>query len=562
MATSGNSAAQVALYQFYRYDDTPDEPKALAYLQQAVNQEYPYAIGQYASLLEFGSDTVNEDLPRAKALWEKAAALGDDTALRRMVSFYWHGEKGYPEDYTIAQRYYERVIAEGDLAYGDAASDLGLLLCENHTDDTRAVSLLEAAATEGNTVAAKQLGYIYLEGRYGVTADAAKGIRYYEKAAEDGSDSAMAELGHLYLDGAGGKLPIDTNRGITWMSRAAEAGNGLAALELAEYYYNGQYVQKDEAKSRYFYECAAKADMIDAMLPFGLMNEEGIGGAKLFRAAEYWYQQLVASGADDTGLGQYHLGTLYLYKMGRPQEALAQLLEAAQRGNADAMYYTGCCYVNGWGTAVNLYTGEYWLNMAAQRGNAQAQNDLPIIRQLLQENGNNFSPEPLPPVQADDTAPQAGGKKQHKAVAAGQQASTPKSYQYKDPGMDVKQAVKIIVFTAIFLVLGLALGLVIKAAYPPLNGGIVAAITYAVAALPLSIIRLKGLRANGNKGEIGAAGGYLLGGGSQGNGCAAASAFIVARWLMNWIICLVALLYWLPKSIIALVRNGHNKHIG
>ena len=85
-------------------------------------------------------------------------------------------------------------------------------------------------------------------------------------------------------------------------------------------------------------------------------------------------------------------------------------------------------------------------------------------------------------------------------------------------------------------------------------------ISYVCSTLPLSIIRLRILRKSGNKGEIGAAGGYFLGNGTQGNGCAIAIGFLMGRWLINWIICIFALVYWFPKSMIAIIRDISNKH--
>ena len=95
-----------------------------------------------------------------------------------------------------------------------------------------------------------------------------------------------------------------------------------------------------------------------------------------------------------------------------------------------------------------------------------------------------------------------------------------------------------------------------------MNFGIALLISYAFSTLPLSIIRLKGLRAKGNKAEFGAAGGYLLGGGSNGNGCAVAGGFLIGRWLVNLIVGMVTLPYWFILSIVSLVRNSNNKKIG
>ena len=565
LAEQGNDVAAVALFDYYMYGENINEERALFYLKQGVDNNSPDAIGLYASILEFGSETVQADLTKAKQLWEKAAAMEDEHALFRMGSFYWHGEKGYPEDYSIAQRYYEKVIDKGDLYYASAASDLGILLCERGTDDKRAVSLLTEAALEGNAVACSQLGSIYDLGVHGVEADLEKSIKFYERAADLGLVSAMYTLGYTYLNGANGRMPIDTMKGVKWLCEAAENGHGLAAEEIGDYYYNGQFVEKDLKKARHYYEIAAKEGMTKAMFALGVMNEEGEGGPKLFKAAEYWYKKLDESGADDSGIGKCNLGRLYLYKMGRYSEALPMFVSAAQLGNDEAMYYTGVCYYSGWGTPVNMHTAEYWLNLSVQKGNAAAQNDLSIIRQLISENGNNYSQEPYPPIQHDDSGQQII-QKTTKEIGKGEKKQKtnkpPKIYTYKEPQIEPKQAGKIVGFTIAFFVIGMFVSFVIHTVSSDMNFGIALLISYAFSTLPLSIIRLKGLRAKGNKAEFGAAGGYLLGGGSNGNGCAVAGGFLIGRWLVNLIVGMVTLPYWFILSIVSLVRNSNNKKIG
>ena len=134
---------------------------------------------------------------------------------------------------------------------------------------------------------------------------------------------------------------------------------------------------------------------------------------------------------------------------------------------------------------------------------------------------------------------------------------------YKDPGMDVGAAIKIVLFTTVFFFAGLIIAAPIVYGVNQDGSGnlaITLLISYVCSTLPLSIIRLRILRKSGNKGEIGAAGGYFLGNGTQGNGCAIAIGFLMGRWLINWIICIFALVYWFPKSMIAIIRDISNKH--
>jgi TPR repeat protein len=64
-----------------------------------------------------------------------------------------------------------------------------------------------------------------------------------------------------------------------------------------------------------------------------------------------------------------------------PETALAVVLDAAQRGNTKAARALGHVYQHGLGVPQDLQEAEYWLRMAAERGDAEA---LIALERLLQ----------------------------------------------------------------------------------------------------------------------------------------------------------------------------------
>lgn len=569
LASNDNASAMIQLYILYSVNDSlpPNKEKALKYINRAVELNSARAYATYAKDLFNGTkEFVPKNIPLAREYLEKAVSLGDEDAIWSLSVIYSLGLNGYPQDEDKEVELCERLVDIGDVLYYDAISSLGLSFYAKNIQTERARTFIEVSAAHNCTGSLNCLAGNYLHGYNNYEKDPQKAIEYYEKSADYGSMTAMYNLGRLYLDGANGSVPINTTKGIDWLSKAAENEYGPAAEEVGDYYYNGQFVEKDLKKARHNYEIAAKEGMTKAMFALGVMNEEGEGGPKLFKAAEYWYKKLDESGADENGIAKYNLGRLYLYKMGRYNEALPMLVEAAQAGNEDAMYCAGICYGNGWGTPVILQTAEVYLNHALQNGVQEAQNDLTTVRNLL-ASGAHVPQTAYPPRHTDDSGKQRTNPINTGKTSSPKKQAQPREYIYKDPGMDVKQAKKIVGFTIAFFVIGAFIALVINSGTyisgrSHLNFGVALLIAYAVSALPLSVIRLKGLRAKGNKAEIGAAGGYFAGGGSEGNGCTVASAFIIGRWLINWIICMVVLFYWFPKSIAAIVRNSNNKKVG
>lgn len=60
-------------------------------------------------------------------------------------------------------------------------------------------------------------------------------------------------------------------------------------------------------------------------------------------------------------------------------EAVKWYLKAAEQGHADAQFYLGVAYDNGWGVRQDYSEAVKWYRKAAEQGLAQAQD---VLRQL------------------------------------------------------------------------------------------------------------------------------------------------------------------------------------
>ena len=81
------------------------------------------------------------------------------------------------------------------------------------------------------------LGWMYENGKGGVTKDEAEAVEWYRLAAEQGHAQAQLNLGILYDNGLGVKQ--DYAEAIRWYRQAAAQGNAQAQFKPGGMYDNG-----------------------------------------------------------------------------------------------------------------------------------------------------------------------------------------------------------------------------------------------------------------------------------------------------------------------------------
>ena len=157
-------------------------------------------------------------------------AQGNASAQNQLGQLYDSGRRGVPQDYVMAQGWYEKAAAQGN---GWAQNQLGQLFAEGRgvsQDYKKARQWWEQAAAQGVAQAQYNLGQLYANGR-GVPQDYRTARGWYEKAAAQGNAWAQAQLGQLYANGQG--VPKDDTAARGWYEKAAAKGNAWAQAQLA-----------------------------------------------------------------------------------------------------------------------------------------------------------------------------------------------------------------------------------------------------------------------------------------------------------------------------------------
>ncbi|CAO2656827.1 Nn.00g056300.m01.CDS01 [Neocucurbitaria sp. VM-36] len=203
-------------------------------LQKLADRSYPFA--QYYLADGYASGLFNKDKPdydRAFPLFVAASKHG-------------HAESGY------------RAALCYEFGWG----------CRK--DYAKAVQFFRAAASKNHPGAATRLGKACLTGDMGLQGKYREGVKWLKRASESADyqyNNAPYELGLLHETGYGDDIFKDEIYAVQLFTQAAELGHAMAALKLGEAYEHGLLrCPKDAALSVHYYNCAAQADIPEAMM--------------------------------------------------------------------------------------------------------------------------------------------------------------------------------------------------------------------------------------------------------------------------------------------------------
>lgn len=161
--------------------------------------------------------------------------------------------------------------------------------------------------------------------------------------------------------------------------KAFELGNTRALYALGAMYDNGNGVEKDPARARFYYEIAAEMKFAPAIVSLGIQQERGIGGEKDPVKAYSLYQRAAELG---DGRAVNRLGELTEKGTGvaaNPRQARALYEKSAAMGEPEAMINLARCYANGIGGRQDIAGARKLLARAAQAGSAEAKEILARI---------------------------------------------------------------------------------------------------------------------------------------------------------------------------------------
>lgn len=161
--------------------------------------------------------------------------------------------------------------------------------------------------------------------------------------------------------------------------RAYDLGNTRALYALGQMYDNGNGVEKDPARARFYYEIAAQQKFAPAIVALAAQHEHGVGTAVDLAKALGLYKQAAELG-DAHALNK--LGVFSEKGLGgeaNARQARAFYEKAAANGYDEAMINLARCYANGIGGKQDVGEARRLLNKAAQAGSAEAQRILASV---------------------------------------------------------------------------------------------------------------------------------------------------------------------------------------
>jgi uncharacterized protein len=143
-------------------------------------------------------------------------------------------------------------------------------------------------ASSGNSAAQRALGEVLL--RRSQAAQRTEGLHWFTRAALQGDSLAQRGLGKLYL---AGNAPVarDYFAARRWFNAAARTGDGGAAYYLAVMDRNGYGAPQDFAHALVWLKIAAQQGVVDAMFLLGNAYAAGEGASQDRAIAMKWYQQ-------------------------------------------------------------------------------------------------------------------------------------------------------------------------------------------------------------------------------------------------------------------------------
>jgi TPR repeat protein len=163
----------------------------------------------------------------------------------------------------------------------------------------------------------------------------------------------------------------------------------------------------DLKAAREFYQKAANAGVVTAMIGLARAYDMGRGGGADLAQAATWYSK--AANANHPS-AQAALGTMYEFGEGVPSslvEALRLYRLAADKGDAGGMASLGFLYAQGKGVARDAFAARKWYLAAASQGHARAQFNLALMH-IRAEGGPLSWPEAVRWLKAAATSGHAG----------------------------------------------------------------------------------------------------------------------------------------------------------
>lgn len=399
-ATEGDPESQFILGFKYAFGDgvTKNIKEGVRWLRVASENDHPKAQLCMAIILSFGFEDnemlVDHRLKDSMSDFERKFKGTDEEVAEEAAKWIYkavaHGCK--EAEYILGTMYrrdkmpYSYILAAG---------------YESYIEDI--INEIDAAAMNRDNKPEKWILDDWKEAH--VRVRVSMGIipyEWYSLAANKGYAPAQFEMGFNYADGI--TVEQDYSKAIEYWRSAAYQDHAKSQFILALLYDEGKHVQKDSQLALMWYDMAIRNfNKIDYLcedgVVFQIINvlrqraEEDNWKAKteldsLLNVGGFGYMFLddyrILSHFDrlDRAYSQFSMGLMFETGDGAPQnlkEAIRWYTMAAEQGDADAQNKLGVMYAQGKGVPQDYKEAVAWFSRAAEQGYASAQYNLGLM---------------------------------------------------------------------------------------------------------------------------------------------------------------------------------------
>jgi len=194
------------------------------------------------------------------------------------------------------------------------------------------------AANAGHTKAMVWIGRKLINSGETTIAGETEALSWVQRAATAGCTSGMFELGFMYREGRGG-LTRDYTKAAEWFEKEVEAGRKDSRVFLAKHYY---YYLGDPDKALPILLEEAANEKSDTYLPLGQIYSDTSSPLFNYDKAVYWFERMISGKCEGSAnSARLEMAKLHLSGERRPKDlkTAKECLEQVVLNSAQKSYY-------------------------------------------------------------------------------------------------------------------------------------------------------------------------------------------------------------------------------
>lgn len=249
-----------------------DEQRAREVLHKLAEADYPFALNLLGIIYRQGIG-VDPNPELEFQYFERAAILGDLSAVANLAIMYYQGLEPVQVDRARARELYNRCA--DTLPVCDYR--LGLMAWHGEGEPKnheKGIRLIEKAATHGDRDAQYFMGQ-FLKWDENPDSDQKKAHEWWLRAANAGHAGAQWRVGMAYIRGE--VVERDSSEAVKWFKSSAAQGEPDGLVSLGTMYATGDGIETDYKKAKELYEKAAALGVGEAYANLAVMYEKGEG---------------------------------------------------------------------------------------------------------------------------------------------------------------------------------------------------------------------------------------------------------------------------------------------